>query len=97
LIWAPQNLPFSSPSQAAANAEIDVLRLKGLVWSSDPRKDGEKRKGWVIQGVRGVYEVEEVEDEEGGEEDGKLVVIGKGGEGLEEGLRAFLELDGKKA
>jgi hypothetical protein len=51
----------------------------------------------VIQGVRGVYEVEEVEDEEGGEEDGKLVVIGKGGEGLEEGLRAFLELDGKKA
>ncbi|KZV64365.1 cobW-domain-containing protein [Peniophora sp. CONT] len=52
--------------------EVDVLRTKGLV----PVVGGRRR---VLQGVREMYELEEVEDEDGQEVgEGKLVFIGRG-------------------
>lgn len=80
LLWDP-----TAFAPAAGGDEPEVLRLKGILWSAaDPAK------GWVLQGVRGVYELEDVERglEETG--DGKLVVIGRFVGALETSLREAL-------
>lgn len=104
LLWSPEQLPEPKPT------DIHVLRLKGIVWAAAGDEEvlaqsesPSKRKGWVIQGVRGVYEVEDVTDEDEREHgqgsgntsqtQGKVVVIGKGGQGLAAGLKTFLGLD----
>lgn len=79
LLWAPETLfPDASDSSIP-----EVLRLKGIVWNSEEGKDEDRIRGWVIQGVRGVYEVEEIKSgdkEEGGQ--GKIVVVGRALEGV---------------
>jgi len=82
LLWAPETLFDSDASSTRIIPE--TLRLKGIVWNSEDGGDGEDRiRGWVIQGVRGVYEVEEIKSgEKGVGEEGKVVVVGRGLEGV---------------
>ncbi|KAL7415882.1 CobW/HypB/UreG, nucleotide-binding domain-containing protein [Mrakia frigida] len=82
LLWAPETL-FPDASSDETRAIPEVLRLKGIVWNSEDGGEEDRIRGWVIQGVRGVYEVEEIKsgEKEGGGE-GKVVVVGRGLEGL---------------
>ena len=76
LLWAPETL---FPGEGESRIP-EVLRLKGIVWNEE---EGAEVKGWVIQGVRGVYEVEEIKEgdsDPGGR--GKVVVVGRGLEGV---------------
>ena len=78
LLWEKQ-LPGRS---AGEHSGIEVLRCKGLFVTTA----GELH---VLQGVRSMYEISKVEDEELGLPDaGKLVFIGKG---LHENVRSSLQ------
>ena len=81
LLWE-RTLPVPDTS-----VEVDVLRTKGLI----PVIGGKKR---VLQGVREMYELEEVADDEAGgdEMEGKLVFIGRGlGEDVRESSERILK------
>jgi G3E family GTPase len=79
LLWDP--VAFA-PSESE---EPEVLRLKGIIWSAN-----EPNRGWVLQGVRGVYELEDVSRDSAERGDGKIVVIGRFVQGLEGNLRGAL-------
>lgn len=110
LLWSPADV---LPEPDAVD-RLEILRIKGIVWAasppsspSDPSRESPRaarRKGWVLQGVRGVYEEQEIEESEAeadartaqwqveGEGDGgKLVFIGKGLDGLEASLWKALD------
>lgn len=102
----------ASPSREESAAEVLRLKgIVWLTPEDEEKGDAEereeeagggegrvarRRKGWVIQGVRGVYEMEEVfsssseEEEEG--EGGKIVVIGRYVGRLGDSLRRALGL-----
>lgn len=79
LLWDP------AAFAASASEEPEVLRLKGIIWSAD-----EPGQGWVLQGVRGVYELEDVSRDSAEEGEGKIVIIGRFVQGLETSLRDAL-------
>ncbi|CED84707.1 Cobalamin synthesis protein [Phaffia rhodozyma] len=67
LLWDPESL------QQSESSPPEVLRLKGIFWTDAEREP----QGWVLQGVRGVYELEEITTGERGKGEGKIVVIGR--------------------
>lgn len=79
LLWAPETL-FPDATESSIP---EVLRLKGIVWNSEEGQEADRILGWVIQGVRGVYEVEEIKsgEKEDGDQ-GKIVVVGRSLEGV---------------
>lgn len=110
LLWSPAEV---LPEPDAVD-RLEILRIKGIVWAAPPPSfpsnpsrqstRAARRKGWVLQGVRGVYEEQEIEESEAeadartaqgqveGEGDGgKLVFIGKGLDGLEASLWKALD------
>lgn len=69
LLWDGR-LP-SSPTSPGLEREFDILRAKAFLRTTDGRT-------WILQGVRDVYEVNELGPEEGRTMGPKLVLIGRG-------------------